>query len=258
MVRPKKHLGQHFLTDQSYAQRIVNALDFSTQCAILEIGPGTGVLSKYLLEKEITNRYYLSEIDSESVVYLQENYPQITAHLFEEDFLKMDLHRFESRGGLKIIGNFPYNISSQILFRVYDEKDYVNEVVGMFQKEVAKRIAAPPGSKEYGILSVLLQAFYDIKFLFKVPPGAFFPPPKVDSGVIHLLRNPEKDIACSQREFTAVVKMAFNQRRKTLRNALRPIWESRGIDSFPFESKRAEQLHYTDFEQLTILFSESE
>lgn len=254
MVRPKKHLGQHFLTDQHYAQKIVAALSKNPTSSILEIGPGTGVLTKYILESGCLERYYLSEIDSESVEYLNENYPELSDRIFEEDFLKMNFNTISENSNISIIGNFPYNISSQILFKVYDEIDRVDEVVGMFQKEVAKRVAAPPGNKEYGILSVLLQAFYDIQYLFSVPPGAFFPPPKVQSGVIRLVRNPEKGISCDQANFTAVVKTAFNQRRKTLRNALRPIWEPMGITSFPFEDKRAEQLTYKDFEQLTIHF----
>jgi 16S rRNA (adenine1518-N6/adenine1519-N6)-dimethyltransferase len=247
-VKAKKHLGQHFLKDLSVAQRITGL--YRSAGPVLEIGPGMGVLTQYLTEREELD-LYLVEIDKESVAYLQKHHGFTDKNLFDADFLRADLNKIlgltpEDRFG--IIGNFPYNISSQIFFRVLDYKDQVQEVVGMVQKEVGQRIASPPGNKDYGILSVLLQAYYDIEYAFTVPPGAFDPPPKVDSGVIRLVRNYDKVLNCDFKKFKLVVKTAFNQRRKMLSNALKPI---SGQAEFPYANKRAEQLDYTQFVEIT-------
>ena len=245
-VRAKKFLGQHFLTDESIARRIVDSLSGEAR-TVVEIGPGMGVLTKYLLAKQETD-FHVIEIDRESVDYLHAHYPGLD--VIEGDFLKLDLQgRFP--GHLSIIGNFPYNISSQILFKVFDNRNAVDEVVGMFQKEVAERVVAGPGSKVYGILSVLLAAFYDMEYLFTVNEGVFNPPPKVKSAVIRLRRNGVEQLGCDSQLFVRVVKAGFNQRRKTLRNALR----SAGFDTtqLPDEllAKRAEQLGVAQFISLT-------
>jgi 16S rRNA (adenine1518-N6/adenine1519-N6)-dimethyltransferase len=222
-VRPKKGLGQHFLTDQTIARNIVDALKGTGDGVFdaLEIGPGMGVLTQYLLTREDV-RLKVIEIDSESVRYLIEKWPQLGPVLYQSDFLKTNLTKLFT-GKFSIIGNFPYNISSQIFFKVLDYKEQIPEVVCMIQKEVAERIAAPPGSKTYGILSVLLQAWYDIEYLFTVGEGAFVPPPKVKSAVIRLTRNSRTGLNCDEKLFKIVVKTAFNQRRKTLRNSLKPL-----------------------------------
>jgi len=243
-VKAKKHLGQHFLKDENIAAKIAESLSISTK-QVLEVGPGTGVLTKYLLKKNF-EKFVTVEIDRESAAFLRTNYPQLGDGLIEADMLRMDIGGlFE--GQFSVIGNFPYNISSQILFRVLENHEQVNEVVGMFQKEVAVRIAAPPGKKDYGILSVLLQAWYDIEYLFTVDPSVFSPPPKVQSAVIRLKRNQTKDLGCSEKQLLQVVKTAFNQRRKTLHNALKPLGEYNG----EFAGKRAEQLSVNQFVILT-------
>lgn len=279
-VRAKKHLGQHFLNDENIAQQIVEAL----QCGVahtytLEIGPGMGVLTKYLVGQvvgEDTNKglradgsplegrdpdsyregekanLYVVEIDRESVAYLHKNFPQLKDKIISHDFLQLNLaERFDAP--LAVIGNFPYNISTQILFKVLDFRDLVPLVVGMFQKEVAVRIAAPPGNKDYGIISVLLQAFYDIEYLFTVEPHVFIPPPKVKSGVIRLTRNKTVRLKCDESLFFKVVKTAFNQRRKTLRNALKSLTQNPDL---PFLDLRAERLSWQDFEELTLKIQE--
>ena len=214
-VRAKKSLGQHFLTDQSIATRIVDALQGSD---VLEVGPGMGVLTQYLLGKNLK----VVEIDKESVAYLEKHFPSLGNGLIEGDFLKMNLSGLFP-GQFSIIGNFPYNISSQIFFKILEFRDLVPEVVCMIQKEVAERIAEKPGTKIYGILSVFLQAWYDIEFLFTVGPRAFNPPPKVHSAVIRLTRNSRTSLGCDEKLFRSVVKTAFGQRRKTLRNSLKPL-----------------------------------
>ncbi len=257
-VRPKKHLGQHFLKDQSAAQRIVDLMSgHGGYQKVLEIGPGMGVLTQYLVKKP-DYQTFLIEIDTESVVYLTKNYSELEGRIIEGDFLKMNLNSSLPIGEgevLGIIGNFPYNISSQIFFKVLEIRNQITEVVCMLQKEVAQRIASKPGNKEYGILSVLLQAFYDIKYEFTVYPGAFNPPPKVDSGVISLKRNSVESLDCNEKKFVQVVKAGFNQRRKMLRNALKPI----GLN-FEHEllSKRAEQLSVAEFVFLTKMFESKE
>jgi 16S rRNA (adenine1518-N6/adenine1519-N6)-dimethyltransferase len=243
-VRAKKHLGQHFLKDESIAARIADSLSPSAK-QVLEVGPGTGVLTKYLLKQNF-EKFVAVEIDRESAAFLRINYPQLGEGLIEADLLKMDFASLFS-GQFSVIGNFPYNISSQILFRVLENHDQVNEAVGMFQKEVAVRIAAPPGKKDYGILSVLLQAWYDIEYLFTVEPTVFIPPPKVQSAVIRLQRNNTTDLGCSEKMLLQVVKTAFNQRRKTLHNALKPLGDYNG----EFAGKRAEQLSVEQFVRLT-------
>ncbi|WP_159467277.1 16S rRNA (adenine(1518)-N(6)/adenine(1519)-N(6))-dimethyltransferase RsmA [Dyadobacter sp. 3J3] len=248
-VRAKKHLGQHFLKDMNIANKIVDGLSgHGGYSKVLEIGPGMGVLTQFLLQKSSYSTYVI-EIDTESVVYLKKHYEELTPRIIEGDFLKYDTSEIFPEP-FAIIGNFPYNISSQIFFKVLQNPDQVQEVVCMLQKEVAQRIASPPGNKDYGILSVLLQAFYDITYLVSVPPGAFDPPPKVQSGVIRLARNSTKSLDCDQKLFFRVVKTAFNQRRKTLRNALKPIGE---FTDHPLLTKRAEQLSVADFVELTIL-----
>ena len=248
-VRPKKQLGQHFLTDQNIARRIAESLTADRCRTALEIGPGMGVLTQYLLQRsDIT--LYAAEIDSESVTYLHDHFPTLTPRLIEGDFLQMNLVNLFP-GGVNIIGNFPYNISSQIFFTVLDNRDLIPEVVGMIQREVAVRIAEPPGSRDYGILSVLLQAWYDIEYLFTVNEGVFNPPPKVKSAVIRLRRNQVRQLDCDERLFVRVVKAAFNQRRKTIRNALRAAFGDFNGAEHPYFGKRAEQLGVAEFVELT-------
>lgn len=252
-VRAKKALGQHFLTDQSIARRIVEALSPDGVRDVLEIGPGMGVLSQYLLQREDVDLRMI-EIDTESVEWLLVNLPGTRGKLIEGDFLKLDVSRFFS-GNYRVIGNFPYNISSQIFFRILDDKDRIPEVVCMIQKEVADRIAEPPGNKTYGILSVLLQAWYDIDYVLSVGPGAFNPPPKVHSAVIRLRRNSRTDLGVDEKLFKTVVKTAFNQRRKTLRNALKPLMKEGGDYSAEVFDLRAEKLSVEDFIALTKMFA---
>ncbi len=251
-VRAKKHLGQHFLKDTSIAQKIADSLiPADISFPVLEIGPGMGILTQFLLPR-FGSDLKVIEIDRESVDYLRKNYPQLNENLVEGDFLEINLSLLFN-SPFSIIGNFPYNISTQILFQVYDNRDKVKQVVGMFQREVARRITSPHGNKDYGILSVLLQAFYSTEYLFTVNEGVFQPPPKVKSGVLRLIRKENFDLGCDARLFKAVVKSAFNQRRKTLRNALHSLCDSHQINSdlLPFKEKRAEQLPWTDFVELT-------
>jgi 16S rRNA (adenine1518-N6/adenine1519-N6)-dimethyltransferase len=250
MVRPKKFLGQHFLKDQNIATKIVEALILSgDKNFVLEIGPGTGVLTKLLMQKPEVD-LHLVEIDRESVAYLKEHYPELADKITEGDVLKMHLADLTSRD-IHIIGNFPYNISSQIFFKVLEQRHQVRQVICMLQKEVADRIAEKEGSKTYGILSVLLQAFYNVEYLFKVPPGVFFPPPKVMSAVIRLTRNNRVQLPCSEVFFFRVVKQAFQNRRKTLRNALKPLNLPTQISALAIMDLRAEQLSVEAFILLT-------
>lgn len=249
-VRAKKHLGQHFLTDKNIAAKIVSALrpqlGYDT---VLEVGPGMGILSDFLLQAA-DYRTWLIDIDGESVQFLNDRYPQLGERLIHGDFLALDFGSHFA-GSLAVIGNFPYNISSQILFKVLEERHRVAEVVGMFQKEVAERCAAQPGGKEYGILSVLVQAYYDVEYLFTVKAGAFSPPPKVLSGVIRLTRRTGEPLGCDEKLFWRVVKAAFNQRRKTLRNALSGVIPKDKMGEHPFYDLRAERLAVADFVSLT-------
>ena len=251
-VRAKKALGQHFLTDQGVARSIVAALSADSPVRdVLEIGPGMGVLTQYLIGREDIDARMI-EIDSESVSYLLTHFPGMEGRLMEGDYLRLDMSRVFP-GPYRVIGNFPYNISSQIFFKILEDKDRVPEVVCMIQKEVADRIAEKPGSKTYGILSVLLQAWYDIEYVLSVGPGAFVPPPKVHSAVIRLRRNGRTSLGCDEKLFKQVVKTAFNQRRKTLRNALKPLLPEGADTSDPIFDLRAERLGVEDFVRLTLL-----
>ena len=248
-VRAKKHLGQHFLKDLSIARAIVDALSNEGYDNVIEVGPGMGVLTQYLLKKDVTT--HLIELDRESVVYLQAEYPHLSPRIYSTDFLQLDLSKI-SRNQFALIGNFPYNISSQILFKALDYKEQIPEVVGMFQKEVAERVASGPGSKKYGIISVLLQAYYDIEYLFTVNEDVFEPPPKVKSGVIRLRRNDKEKLDCNEKFFKRVVKQSFSQRRKTLRNSLKPLIGKSDFND-PLLTQRAERLSVEDFVYLTNL-----
>ncbi|WP_022822857.1 16S rRNA (adenine(1518)-N(6)/adenine(1519)-N(6))-dimethyltransferase RsmA [Hymenobacter norwichensis] len=250
-VKAKKHLGQHFLADSNIARKIVEALrlpDGVTE--VLEIGPGMGVLTGTLLENP-NYRTSVVEIDRDSVAYLQKHFSDLTDRIYSQDFLKMDLGALYNNQPISIIGNFPYNISSQIYFQVLAHRGQVREVVGMIQKEVADRLAEGPGSKTYGILSVLLQAYYTIEYLFTVPPHVFNPPPKVQSAVIRLTRNTTERLDCDEKLFFKVVKQAFSTRRKTLRNALKPFGMPPEATTDPVFDKRAEQLGVAEFVKLT-------
>ncbi|MBD2767828.1 16S rRNA (adenine(1518)-N(6)/adenine(1519)-N(6))-dimethyltransferase RsmA [Hymenobacter sp. BT664] len=250
-VRPKKHLGQHFLADPNIARRIVAALQLPGGVGqVLEIGPGMGVLTRHLLENAAYQTSVV-EIDAESVAYLKLHYPALESRIFATDFLRQDLSTLFPNQPLAIIGNFPYNISSQIFFQVLANRQQVREVVGMIQKEVAQRLAEPPGSKTYGILSVLLQAYYRIEYLFTVPPHVFVPPPKVESAVVRLMRNETIKLDCDEKLFFRVVKQAFQTRRKTLRNALKPFGLPPEATTDALFEKRAEQLGVADFVGLT-------
>lgn len=250
LVRAKKHLGQHFLTDKNIAAKIVESLRPDEKYRqVLEVGPGMGVLSDFLLQKT-EYETSLIDIDTESYLYLQKKYPQLGKRLINADFLEMDFASYFT-GPMAIIGNFPYNISSQILFKVLDNRQQVVEVVGMFQKEVAERCSVKPGSKEYGILSVFLQAYYKVEYLFTVKAGVFNPPPKVLSAVIRLTRNEVKELDCDEKLFWQVVKAGFNQRRKTLRNALSSLINKEKLIDEPMLDLRAERLSVADFVSLT-------
>ena len=248
-VRPKKYLGQHFLKDENIALKIVEALRTDQVRTVLEIGPGTGVLTKHLFQLDQVD-FYALDVDEESVNYLKEHYPESASKVILADFLKFPLEDFGDK--IAVIGNFPYNISSQIFFRIWDNHDRIEEVVCMVQKEVAQRLASRPGNKTYGILSVLLQAFYEIEYLFTVPPGVFNPPPKVHSAVIRLKRNQTRQLACKHSDFKKVVKTAFGKRRKTLRNALKDLNLAAQISDEKVFDQRAEQLSVSEFVELTL------
>lgn len=251
-VRAKKHLGQHFLCDENIAKKIVNALP-EGKIKVVEIGPGSGVLTKYLLEKH--NEFIALDLDQESIDYLKEQYSEKKDHFLFCDFLEADLLKIAG-SEFMIIGNFPYNISSQIMFRVLEHRTHIPAVVGMFQKEVAQRLAEKPGTKTYGILSVLLQAYYKIEYLFTVHENVFSPQPKVKSAVIRLTRNEIKKLDCNEELFFKVVKTTFNQRRKQIRNSIRPILHELKSDH-ELLNKRPEQLSVEQFVELTN-FTEKE
>lgn len=250
-VKAKKYLGQHFLKDESVAKRIANSLTLKGYGQILEIGPGTGVLTKYLLKKDTTT--HVIEIDTESVEYLKANYLNLSERIIEQDFLKYDLSQIFGNKPFAIIGNFPYNISSQIVFKTLELRHQIPEFSGMFQKEVALRICSKEGSKVYGILSVLTQAFYEAEYLFTVPPSVFNPPPKVDSGVLFLRRKPDFKLGCDEKLFFRVVKTAFQQRRKTLRNSLKIFNLPDNLKANTIFGRRPEQLSVAEFIDLTSL-----
>ncbi|WP_099463757.1 16S rRNA (adenine(1518)-N(6)/adenine(1519)-N(6))-dimethyltransferase RsmA [Parabacteroides provencensis] len=251
LVKPKKALGQHFLKDLQIAQRIADTVADYKGTPILEIGPGMGVLTQFLLEagQDLT----VVELDRESVAYLEQNFPALRGRIIGDDFLKLDLPKLFS-GPFCVIGNYPYNISSQIFFKVLDYKEQVPCCSGMLQKEVAERLAAGPGSKTYGILSVLLQAWYDVSYLFTVSEYVFDPPPKVKSAVLRMVRNDRKELGCDEKLFKTVVKTSFNQRRKTLRNSMKPLLGKDCPDYvLPIFDKRPEQLSVEQFVELTLI-----
>lgn len=253
-VKPKKALGQHFLTDLGIARRIADTLDSYTGMPVVEVGPGMGVLTQFLLEKghDLT----VVEIDTESVAYLRANMPAIAGRIIEEDFLQLDLGKLFPEQKFCVIGNYPYNISSQIFFHILRWKDQVECCSGMLQKEVAERIAAGPGSKTRGILSVLLQAWYDVEYLFTVDEHVFNPPPKVKSGVIRLTRNNVEDLGCDPGLFKTVVKTTFGQRRKTIRNSFKPLLPpGAAVPDSPLMAMRPEQLTVGQFIELTNMLS---
>lgn len=254
-VRAKKSLGQHFLTDLSIAERIAHTLDDFKHLPVLEVGPGMGVLTQFLLDMGLD--LTVVELDSESVDYLEVAYPQLHGRIIGEDFLKMDLKKLYGDLPFCVIGNYPYNISTQIFFKVLEYRDQVTCCSGMLQREVAQRIAEPPGTKAYGILSVLLQAWYDIEYLFTVDEHVFNPPPKVKSGVIRLVRNDVTDLGVDERMFKRVVKAAFGQRRKMLRSSLKPIFTANpSVMEHDVFRQRPEQLGVEDFIALTRLAME--
>lgn len=252
-VRAKKRLGQHFLKNEDIARRIAEAVT-TPNASVLEIGPGMGVLTQFLLQQPFKD-FSVIELDEESVAYLQEHYPQLGDNLIAGDFLRFDLGaRYPDK--FVIVGNFPYNISSQILFKMLDYKDQAVELVGMFQKEVGERITATAGKKQYGIVSVLLQAYYDTEYLFTVGENEFNPPPKVKSAVVRVVRNFDKKLNCDDDKFKLVVKTAFNYRRKTLRNALQTLsFPAEFVASDPIFTKRAEQLSIEDYERLANMLA---
>lgn len=249
-VKPKKHLGQHFLKDESVAKKVADTLSLIGYADVLEIGPGMGFLTKYLLEKPVD--IYVIEIDPESVLYLNEKYPKLYNKIISEDFLKYNFNNIFQGRQLAIIGNFPYNISTQIVFKVLEFRLQIPEFSGMFQKEVAERICEQKGSKAYGILSVLVQAFYNSEYLFTVGEDVFVPPPKVKSGVLRLRRKENFVLACDEKLFFSIVKTAFQQRRKTLRNSLKTLNISEELKKEKVFDLRPEQLSVQEFIELSI------
>ena len=244
-VKPKKYLGQHFLIDEKISEQISNAISKSKKINLLEIGPGTGALTKFLLHENIDLISY--ELDIESITYLKNTFP--TLIVYNEDILKTDWTKI-FKGNYSITGNFPYNISSQILFKIYENRTIINEMVGMFQKEVAERVCSGPGTKKYGILSVLIQAYYDVEYLFTVKEEVFNPPPKVKSGVIKITRNNIIKLDCDEKLFFRVVKAIFNQRRKMARNSLKSLLGDKKIDHILL-TKRPEELSIENFTEIT-------
>lgn len=250
LMRAKKSLGQHFLNDFHLAGKIVSALDGFEINELIEVGPGKGILTEFLINKP-DYKTFLVEIDSELILFLRKRFPSLSEQIFECDFLKLDINKYFDKP-LGIIGNFPYNISSQILFRAIEYKNIIKVLVGMFQKEVAERIVSPPGNKKYGILSVLIQAYFNVEYLFTVNEDMFIPPPKIKSAVIRLVRNNVKQLDCDERLFKMIVKTSFNQRRKIIKNSLKSIVKDLPPD-FPFIDKRPEQLSVESFVVLTNL-----
>ena len=249
-VKPKKFLGQHFLKDLAVARQIADTVDACPGLPLLEVGPGMGVLTQFLLKKERPLK--VVEVDYESVAYLRENYPELEDNIIEDDFLKMHLERLFDGQPFVLTGNYPYNISSQIFFKMLDYKDLIPCCTGMIQKEVAERIAAAPGSKTYGILSVLIQAWYSVEYLFTVHEHVFNPPPKVKSAVIRMTRNETQALGCNEKLFKQIVKTTFNQRRKTLRNSIKPILgKDSPLTQDTLFDKRPEQLSVAQFIALT-------
>lgn len=255
-VQPKKHLGQHFLTDKNICRKIADAYSCHNGCKrVLEIGPGMGALTEFLLGRGDLE-VFVMDVDKESIAYLKAHFSQLGERIIAADFLKTDPTIIMGSEPFSVVGNFPYNISSQILFKCLDYRDQIPEIMGMFQKEVAERVAEKPGSKQYGILSVLLQAFYDIEYCFTVEPGVFNPPPKVKSGVIRCTRNDRQQLPCDEKLFIRVVKTAFNQRRKTIRNSLKTMINRDG-PAHPFLELRPEVLSVEQFIELTNFVEEN-
>ena len=249
-VRAKKHLGQHFLTNKNICEKISNQYGKHNNCKrVLEIGPGMGALTEFLIKRSDLDVYVI-DIDKESIAFLKSNFSQLDNRIFEGDFLRLNLEDLMGKEPFAVVGNFPYNISSQILFKCLDFRDQIPEIMGMFQKEVAERVAEKPGSKTYGIMSVLLQAFYTINYCFTVDQHVFNPPPKVKSGVIRCVRNAREKLPCDEKLFIQVVKMAFNQRRKTIRNSLKQIIANSSFDH-PYLNLRPEVLSVDQFIELT-------
>jgi 16S rRNA (adenine1518-N6/adenine1519-N6)-dimethyltransferase len=250
-VKAKKHLGQHFLINTAVCEKIAEALPvFATPMNVVEIGPGKGAITDFFLKRTDID-FCAFEVDLESILFLKKAHPAFNK-VYSQDFLEANFSEYFQEAQFCVVGNFPYNISSQILFKCLAAKDQIPLILGMFQKEVARRIAEPPGSKEYGILSVLMQAYYEVNYLFTVEPGSFYPPPKVKSGVIRCVRNSRTSLGCDEKLFIKVVKAAFNQRRKTLRNSIRAVFPN-VILTEEFESQRPEQLSVASFIQLTLL-----
>lgn len=250
LVKPKKFLGQHFLKDLSIAQDIADTVDACPDLPILEVGPGMGVLTQFLMQKGRPVK--VVELDFESVTFLRENFPALKENIIEDDFLQLNLECVFDGKPFVLTGNYPYNISSQIFFKMLDNKDLIPCCTGMIQKEVAERIAAGPGSKTYGILSILIQAWYKVEYLFTVNEHVFNPPPKVKSAVIRMTRNETTDLGCNERLFKLIVKTTFNQRRKTLRNSISSILERENpLSADPIFNKRPEQLSVQEFIELT-------
>ncbi len=249
-VKPKKHLGQHFLKDQNIAKQLADALTGNGYKFVLEVGPGMGVLTQFLLPRTEFETFVV-EVDTESVRYLEEHFPALQKHIIPADYLQWNPKSVFGDAPFAVVGNYPYNISSQILFKVLEFRAQIPEMAGMFQREVALRIASPPGNKDYGILSVLTQAYYDVEYLFTVNEDVFIPPPRVKSGVIKLTRKAKFTLDCDEKLFKQIVKMAFNQRRKTLRNALKRLSLQTNVIDDVTLGKRAEQLHWQQFVEMT-------
>jgi 16S rRNA (adenine1518-N6/adenine1519-N6)-dimethyltransferase len=250
-LKAKKSYGQHFLNSESIAERIALSLQLGGEAynKILEVGPGRGMLTKYLLQRP--EQLIVVEADRDMVLYLHKHYPELKGHIVEGNFLRADLPALQQEDAFGLIGNFPYNISSQILFKMIDNRPYIPEMVGMFQKEVAERVVAGPGSKTYGVISVLVQAYYEGEYLFSVGKGSFTPPPKVEFAVIRLTRKADQDLGCNERTFRIVVKQAFSQRRKMLRNTMKSLLKGSPLLQEPLFSERPEQLGLDDFVKLS-------
>jgi 16S rRNA (adenine1518-N6/adenine1519-N6)-dimethyltransferase len=252
-VKAKKHLGQHFLTDKGVCKRIAKQFTgFNGNNRVLEIGPGMGALTEFLVKNEHIKDFSVIEIDRDSIAYLKEHFSALEGKIFETDFLRTNLETIMGDEPFAVVGNFPYNISSQILFKCVDYRNQIPEVMGMFQKEVAERIAEKPGTKKYGIISVLLQTYYDIEYCFTVDEHVFSPPPKVKSGVIRLTRNERNSLPCNEKLYSQVVKLSFNQRRKTIRNSIKSMISELNLEH-RFMAERPEQLSVEDFIELTCV-----
>ncbi|MEX1191073.1 MAG: 16S rRNA (adenine(1518)-N(6)/adenine(1519)-N(6))-dimethyltransferase RsmA [Brumimicrobium sp.] len=257
-VDPKKHLGQHFLVDENISRKIVDQFSGHEGCStVLEIGPGMGAITKYFLEDD-SIELHVMEVDRESVAYLTRNFPQLKERIHQKNFLKTDFSIIFGSSPFAVVGNFPYNISSQILFKCIQYRNQIPEIMGMFQKELVERISAPPGTKQYGVLNVLLQTYYDIEYCFTVEPTVFNPPPKVKSGVIRCLRNERKSLQVDEQLYEKIVKTTFSQRRKTIRNTLKSIVDVNELPDHPYLSLRPERLSIEHFIELTGLVTSLE